>query len=188
MRRDRSASARRDAVALALETDCTHVAYSDLDHVLRWATHDPAELRRVMTPRPDVDLLVVGRSPAAFAAEPLRLRATEGAVNRAAGLALGLADEEWDFMIATRLLTRATARLLVNDCEEESIATDVAWPLHSHRAGLTLAHTAVDAMAYRHREDFGAACDDRDDDPLEWMHRREIAARHATAMRPYVSA
>ncbi len=28
--------ARRDALALALETEAAHIAYSDVDHVLRW--------------------------------------------------------------------------------------------------------------------------------------------------------
>lgn len=181
-------AARRDALALALETDCTHIAYSDLDHVLRWATFAARELQLAMAPGPDADLVVIGRSPRAFAAEPHRLRVTEGAVNQAASLALGLHDEVWDFMMATRLMTRATARLLVEHCAEESIANDVAWPLHAHREGRALAHVAVDGLAYRHRDDYGAAFDDRDDDPMEWVRRLEIASRHATAMRPYLTS
>jgi hypothetical protein len=190
--RDRSGSligtARRDALALALESDCTHVAYSDLDHVLRWATSEARELRRALSPRQGTDLVVVGRSPRALAAEPRRLQVTEGAVNQAASLALGLGDEVWDFMIAIRLMTRDTAQLLVEQCREESIGNDVAWPLHAHRAGRTLRHVAVEGLAYRHREDYGAASDDRDDNPMEWVRRLEIAARHATAMRPYLTS
>jgi hypothetical protein len=180
-------TARRDALAMALETDCTHVAYSDLDHVLRWAMTNPAELERVMTPPDDADFLVIGRSPRAFACEPHRLRATEGAVNHAASLALGLRDEVWDLMIATRLMKRDTARLLVEQCGEESIASDVAWPLHSRREGKVLAYAGVDGLAYRHRDDFGSAADTRDDDPMEWVRRLEMAAHHASAMRPYLA-
>jgi hypothetical protein len=181
-------AARRDALALALQTGCTHIAYSDLDHVLRWATSDPSELAMAMAPRPDVDLVVIGRSPRAFASEPHRLRVTEGAVNHTASLALGLGEEVWDFMIAFRLMTRATARLLVEECEEPSIANDVVWPLHAHRQGRSLAHVGVDGLAYRHRDDYGAAADDRDDDPMEWVRRLEIASRHASAMRPYLTS
>jgi hypothetical protein len=180
-------TARRDALALALETDCSHIAYSDVDHVLRWATSDASELALAMTPPSGVDLVIIGRSPDAFAAEPQRLRVTEGAVNQTASLALGLRDEVWDFMIAARLMTRETARLLVEHCGEESIANDVAWPLHAHREGKALAHVAVSGLAYRHRDDYGTAADNRDSDPLEWVRRLEIASQHATAMRPYLT-
>ena len=181
-------AARRDALALALESDCSHIAYSDLDHVLRWATLNAPELALAMTHPSDADLVVIGRSARAFASEPARLRATEGAVNQAASLALGLRHEVWDFMIAFRLMTRATASLLVEQCGEESIGNDVAWPLHAHREGRTLAHLAVDGLAYRFREDYGASADDRDNDPTEWVRRIEIASRHATAMRPYLTS
>ena len=127
-------TARRDALALALGTDCSHILYSDIDHVLRWATTDPAGLRETLAHASDADLTVVGRSPEAFAREPARLHATEGAVNRAASLALGLPSQElWDFMIAIRLMSRRTAQLLVDECGETSIANDVAWPLHATR-------------------------------------------------------
>lgn len=179
-------AARPDAVALALGADGDVIAYSDVDHVVRWATVDPDELGRVMRLPTDVDFQVIGRSARAFATEPRRLRATEGAVNRAASLALGLRDEVWDFMIAARLMTGDTARLLVEHCGEESIATDVAWPLHAHRDGRSLAHAAADGLAYRHRDDFGAAADRRDDLALQWVRRLEIAGRHAAAMCPYL--
>ena len=180
-------TARRDALAMALETDCAHIAYSDVDHVLRWAVVDAGELGTAMTPPSGVDLVVIGRSPEAFAGEPQRLRVTEGAVNQAATLALGLDEDVWDFMIAVRLMTRDTARLLVEHCAEDSIASDVAWPLHVHREGKVLGHVAVDGLAYRHRDDYGKVADRRDGDPLEWVHRLEIAARHAVAMRPYLA-
>ena len=90
-------------------------------------------------------------------------------------------------MIAARLMTRETAGLLVEHCSEESIANDVAWPLHAQREGRTLAHVAVNGLAYRHRNDYGTAVDIRDSDPLEWVRRLEIASHHATAMRPYLT-
>lgn len=192
LRRHRAGSvgigtARRDALALALETDCHYIAYSDVDHILRWATSDATELELAMTPPSGVDLVIIGRAPGAFASEPERLRVTEGAVNQTASLALGLRDEVWDFMIAVRLMTRETARLLVEQCGEESIANDVAWPLHAQREGKSLAHVAVNGLAYRHRDDYGAAADNRDGDPLEWVRRLEIASHHAAAMRPYLT-
>ena len=180
-------AARRDALALALETGTTHVAYSDLDHVLRWAATDERELSDAMTPREGVDMSVVGRSPAAFAREPRRLQATESVVNHAAALAMGRDPQDsWDFMIATRLMTREVAQLIVDESGEDSIANDVAWPLLAHRRGRVVGYRGVDGMAYRFRDDFDAQDDARDDDPVEWILRLEIAGRHAAAMRPYV--
>lgn len=182
-------TARRHALALALETEASHIAYSDVDHVLRWAGADPDELARAMTPQPDRDLTVIGRSDAAFAREPHRLRATEGVVNHAAGLVLGdgVTDgASWDFMIAVRLMTRDCARLIVEESTEETIASDVAWPLLAHRSGMRLSYVAVEGLAYRFRDDFGTAADGRDGDPVEWIRRLEIAAQHATAMRPFL--
>jgi hypothetical protein len=182
-------TARRDALALALETDATHIAYSDLDHALRWASSDPDELTWVMAPRAGEDLTVIGRNDEAFAREPQRLQATEGVVNHAAALLLGsiaTAGENWDFMIAMRLMTRDCARLIVEQSTEESIANDVAWPLLARKNGMRLAFIGVAGLAYRFRDDFGAAADARDGDPAEWIRRLEIAAQHATSMRHFL--
>lgn len=180
-------AARRDALSLALENDTTHIAYSDLDHVLRWASRDERELAAAMKPKQGVELIVIGRSPAAFAREPRRLQATEAVVNHVAAMILALDPESsWDFMIATRLMTREVAQLIVDDCDEDSIANDVAWPLLSDRRGRVVAYLGVDGMTYKFRDDFEADLDTRDDDPVEWIRRLEIAASHATAMRPYL--
>jgi hypothetical protein len=180
-------AARRDALSLALENDTSHIAYSDLDHVLRWASCDERELAAAMAPQEGVDLTVIGRSPAAFAQEPRRLQATEAVVNHAAALVMALdPDSSWDFMIATRLMTREVAQLIVEECDEDSIANDVAWPLLADRRGRAVSYLGVDGMAYRFRDDFEAAVDARDDAPVEWIRRLEIAATHATAMRPYL--
>jgi hypothetical protein len=179
-------TARRDAVAQAIVTGCTHVLYSDLDHMLRWVASDADELLGAASPGVGSDCRVIGRSPSAFALEPARLRATESLVNEAARLATGTLESDWDFMMAVRLLTRDAAQELVANCGEESIGNDVAWPLHLHRAGMRLEFRAVEGLAYRHRDDFGATRDDRDRDPREWVRRIEIAAKHAAAMRPYL--
>lgn len=182
-------TARRDAVALALDSGASQVAYSDLDHVLRWAVEDPQELASVMRPDCATDMMVVGRSEAAFAAEPQRLQATEGPVNHAASLALGgerTDGHTWDFMIAVRLLSRACAALIVAESREESIASDVAWPMLAAARGMVVGYVAADGLAYRYRDDFGSQHDRRDGDALEWIRRLEIAAQHATALRPYL--
>ena len=181
-------AARREALRMAVSTDCTHVLYSDLDHVLRWAGSDADELFSAATPSEGFDCTVIGRSASAFTSEPARLRATESVVNEAARLAVGTLEPDCDFMMAVRLMTAGAARELVERCKEDTIGNDVAWPLHLLQAGMRLKFRAVEGLAYRHRDDFGAARDDRDSDPREWVKRIEIAAQHAAAMRPYLDA
>lgn len=181
--------ARKDALALALETDATHIAYSDVDHVLRWASSAADELIEAMTPKADVDLTIIGRSQKVFAREPERLKATEGVVNHTVSLLLGrdvVASDPWDFMIAMRLMTRSCAELIVQQSTEESIANDVAWPLLAHQHGMRLGYVAVNGLAYRFRDDYDATRDARDNEPSEWIRRLEIAGQHASAMRPFV--
>lgn len=161
-------TARRDALVLALDTDATHIVYSDVDHVLRWATSDPEELTGAVTPDAADDMRVIGRSVEAFAREPRRLQETEGVVNHAVGLLLGpsvVGDQAWDFMIAMRLMTRECARLIVEQSAEESIANDVAWPLLVHSHGLKIGYMGVHGLAYRFRDDFGTAADTREATP-----------------------
>ena len=178
-------TARRDAVAAGLGTGCSRVMYSDLDHVMRWATDAPDEMMRALGRPHSADLVVVGRSADALDSEPERLRATEGVVNKVMALALGL-DEVWDFMIATRIMSTETASLIVEMCDEESIANDVVWPLFAARRGGTLGYLPVEGLSFRARDDYAAAADARDGDALEWVQRVAMAHQHVQAMTPYL--
>ncbi|MBA3780907.1 MAG: hypothetical protein H0X12_03525 [Nocardioides sp.] len=178
-------TARRDAVAAGVRTGCSRIMYSDLDHVMRWATKAPVEMVEVLSRPQDADVVVVGRSAEALGMEPERLRATESVVNKVMALALGL-DQQWDFMIATRILGRETASLLVEQCREESIANDVVWPLFAAGEGKTLAYVPADGLAFRARDDYSAAADERDGDVLEWVTRVTMANHHVQAMLQYL--
>lgn len=173
--------ARRDAVALA--ADGWPVLYADFDHMLRWVEFGPEDLRAVLATTPDVDCLVVGRSERALAAEPRRLRETEALVNHAHALLTG---KHWDLMFAIRRLSPAAARLIVERSEVDSLANDVEWPLLVRQAGLRTGYAQSDALFYRTIEEFGAAADSGDDDPLQWIRRLEFAALHASAMRRFL--
>jgi hypothetical protein len=175
--------ARRDAVGLALQFPAPAVLYSDFDHVLRWAQGNPAELRATLLAQPQADLLVVGRSARAFAAEPRRLQETERLVNRVYAMICG---HEWDLMFAVRRLSRAAAAAVVREAREDSIANDVEWPLLLEAQGFSLGYAAADGLHYRTMEEFGAPADTHDGEPLEWIRRIEIAALHASAMRRFV--
>lgn len=173
-------TARQDALALGVRSGLARVFYSDLDHVLRWLSTARDEVERCLAER-DQDLLVVGRSPAAMADAPERLRRTEELVNHVYGLANGL-DERSDLMIAMRLMTRATAQTIVTHSRETSIASDVTWPMLVAARGGSVGAFHGDGIRFRARDDFGQDVDRRDGDPREWHQRMVTATAHVTAI------
>lgn len=173
--------ARRDALALAGPD--MPALYTDFDHLLRWLEDGPDDLRRVLDMEPALDLLVVGRSDRAFAAEPRRLRDSEALVNHAHALLTG---DHWDLMFAVRRLSPRAVALILAQSRIDSLANDVEWPLLARRAGLALGYTQSDALYYRTLEEFGEDADSGDLDPLQWIRRLEFAAQHASAMRPFL--
>ena len=175
--------ARRDAIALALELSTPAVLYSDFDHLVRWAQGNAAELRATLAAQPEAELLVIGRSPRAFAAEPERLQATERLVNRIYGMITG---NDWDLMFAVRRLSRRAAEAIVREAREDTVANDVEWPLLAQARGFPLGYAAADGLYYRTMDEFGAPADTLDGEALQWIRRIEIAAQHANAMRPFL--
>ncbi|HXC55116.1 MAG TPA: hypothetical protein VNU97_07465 [Rhizomicrobium sp.] len=175
--------ARRGAVALALDDSAPFLLYSDFDHLLRWLAAKPEELRATLVAAPAADLLVVGRSRQAFAAEPRRLQETERPVNHAYALMTGHA---WDLMFAVRRLSRRAAEAIVRDGRVDTLASDVEWPLLAARAGLSLAYAEADGLYYRTMEGFAAPSDDGDGEALQWLRRIAFAAQHAAVLRDYL--
>lgn len=175
--------ARRGAVALALEGDAERVLYSDMDHVLRWIDADPVEMHQVLTNQPEAQLLIIGRTPEAMAAVPQRLRDTETPVNRAYELLTG---RRADLLFAVRRMDRAAASAIVAHSRIDSIANDVDWPLLAEQLGHRVGHAAAHGLMYRTIDEYGAAADSYDHDPLQWIRRIEMAGDMARAMRPYV--
>lgn len=175
--------ARRDAVRLALEFAAPTILYCDFDHLLRWAEANPEELRATLEAQPEAAFLVIGRSVKAFAAEPKRLQETEILVNR---VYTAMTGRDWDLMFAVRRISRAAAEQIVRSAKEDSIANDVEWPLLAERAGFRLGYAAADGLTYRTMEEFGAPADSGDARAENWIKRIELAALHASAMRPYL--
>lgn len=173
---------RRDAVRLALGHPT--ILYSDFDHLLRWIEGDPQDLCRVLDGSPEIEFLVVGRSPSALGAEPRRLQETERLVNHVHALLTG---EDWDLMFAVRRMSQQAAATVVGESRVDTLANDVEWPLLARRTGLSLGYMESDALYYRTIEEFGAPADTGDGDPLQWIRRLEFAALQATAMRQFLN-
>jgi hypothetical protein len=176
--------ARRDVLGLALTLGQPQLLYSDFDHMLRWIDGDPGELKTLLAADPDADCLIIGRSAAAFAAEPARLRDTELLVNRVYAMLTGRTA---DLMFAVRRLSRPAAEAIVAQSRVDTLGNDVDWPLLAERLGFSIGTAQSDALYYRTMEEFGAAADTGDTDPANWIDRLEFAALHATAMRDYLA-
>jgi len=175
--------ARRSAVGLGLECGTGHVLYSDLDHVLRWLEIAPDEMASVLAAQPEAGLLIIGRTEQAMAAVPKRLRDTEVPVNRAYELLTG---RRADLLFAVRRMNRAAAGDIVTHARVDTLANDVEWPLLAERLGHRVGYAEADGLHYRTIDEYGAAADSYDHDPLQWVRRIEIAGEMAKAMRPYL--
>jgi len=176
--------ARREAVALALEQGAPQLLYSDFDHLCRWLEGDPGELAALLSGQPGVDVLIIGRSARALAAEPARLRETEALVNRVYAMMTGRAA---DLMFAVRRLSRPAAAAIVAQSQVDTLASDADWPLLAERLGFSIGTAASDALYYRTMDEYGAPADSGDGDPGNWIARLEFAALHAGAMRAYLA-
>jgi hypothetical protein len=181
---------RRRSVELALAAAAPGpgpdvVLYSDVDHVLRWIASRPDEIHAALAAASTTDLLVVGRTDAAMGRSPRRLRDTERVVNHIYELMTGRRS---DLMFAVRGLSPAAARVVVDECTEDTIANDVEWPLAVEAAGLDLGWFAADGLTYRVRQDFDADADHRDHDPAEWIERIELAADHVRVLKAFLSS
>jgi hypothetical protein len=175
--------ARRNAVALALEGDAERVLYSDMDHVLRWIDADRSEMYEVLSAQPEVQLLIIGRTAEAMAAVPQRLRDTETPVNRAYELLTGRTA---DLLFAVRRMDRKAAGDIVAHSRVDTIANDVDWPLLAEQRGHRVGYAAAHGLTYRTIDEYGAAADSYDHDPLQWIRRIEMAGDMARVMRPYL--
>ena len=175
--------ARRGAVVAALRLAGEAVLYSDFDHLVRWAARDAAEIAHLLADRPALDLLVIGRSPAAFAAEPRRLQETERVVNHIYTLMTG---REWDLLFAVRRFSRRGAEAIMAASRIETLANDVEWPLLADRLGLIIGYAAADGLYYRTMEDFAAPADRHDDSPHEWIRRIGFAMDEAAVLRSFL--
>lgn len=175
--------ARRSAVGLALACGTERVLYSDLDHILRWLDTHPAEMADVVAAQPEAQLLIIGRTERAMAAIPERLRDTEMPVNRAYELMTG---RRADLLFAVRRMDRDAASDIVAHSRIDSIANDVEWPLLAERLGHRVGYAEAHGLYYRTIDEYGAAADSYDLDPLQWIRRIEMAGEMAKAMRPYL--
>ena len=91
-------------------------------------------------------------------------------------------------MSAVRRFDIASARDIATKATIDSFANDVEWPLLAERLGHTVGYIEADGLRYRTIEQFDAAADGYDEDPLQWLRRIEMAAVQARVMRDLLRA
>jgi hypothetical protein len=187
-------TARRSCVAAALSLDAACVLYCDFDRALHWAERYPAELTRVLARLPEHDCTVLGRTPRAFASHPRVQRETEAIINHVFALVSG--DPWSDVTAAARGLSRRAARAILDGCPDQSIGTDVSWPLFLRRAGsFSLAYLPTEGLEFETADRFADEIADAggldrwlarlDADPRNWAFRLELARIEVAAALPY---
>jgi hypothetical protein len=187
---------RRAVVALALELGAPCMLFCDFDRVLHWAERYPAELAHVAGAAADHDFTVVGRTARAFASHPRTQRDTEAIINHVYATVGG---REWDVTGAARMISRPAAAAILAGCPEQSVGTDVAWPLFVDRTnGLTLGYIVTEGLEFetadRYADEIAAAgglenwIDRLDADPSNWAVRLELPRLEVAAAVAYAHA
>ncbi len=187
--------ARRDTIEFALQQ-------SALDHpVLRFRPRAAlgrvlsTELEQTIARIAEHDFTVLGRTQRAFATHPRIQRDTEAIVNHVYATISGRA---WDVTAAARGLSRRAAEAILADCPDESIGTDVSWPLFIECAGQTLGYIVTEGLEFETADRYGdqvAAAggleqwiNTIDANPQRWIERLEIARIEVESMLPYRDA
>jgi len=186
--------ARRDALECALRLDTPTILFCDFDRALHWAECYPDELIRVVRDLAAHDFTVLGRTERAFAAHPRIQRDTEAIVNTVYASVSGHA---WDVTAAARGLSRQAAAAILADCHEQSVGTDVAWPLFiQRRTGFTIGYCTTEGLEFETADRYGdqvaaaggldAWMAQLDADPQRWVERLDVARVEVAAALPYV--
>jgi hypothetical protein len=185
--------ARRAALELGLRLDTPFLLFCDFDRALHWAERYPDELAQVVASLSERDFTVLGRTERAFASHPRTQRDTEAIVNTVYASVSGRA---WDVTAAARGISRRAALAILAGCPEESIGTDVAWPLFIQRAGgFTIGYAATEGLEFETADRYadrvmaagglGAWLAQIDADPRRWVDRLEVARVEVEAALEY---
>jgi hypothetical protein len=174
---------------LALQADADFIHYVDMDRLVRWVELCPDELQRVAQRIPSVDLLIIGRTPAAYSTHSRTLIETEALPNIFFSYWLG-SSSVMDLSAGSRGFSRRAAELVLkHSADVNALAMDIAWTVLTHRAKLHWDYVEVEGLdwetADRYRDSAANAEQQRelaaehDSDPKHWELRVRIAQEMA---------
>jgi hypothetical protein len=182
---------RLDSVRLAVQHSNSSILRCDWDRLLHWAEMYPDELREVVAALPGFDVLMLGRTPRAFATHPRVQRDTEILANHTFGLAFG---QPLDVTAgAIGLSRRAADALLSLAVPEQTVGTDCAWPLYlAQFPDLVLGYTATEGLEWETPDRYVDAINAAggldawiaafDADPQLWEFRVQLALHEIAAV------
>lgn len=186
--------ARRAVLELALQLGTQHVLFCDFDRVLHWAEYHPDELQRVVAAIAAYDFAVLGRTERAFASHPRIQRDTEAIINHVYSIASG---SLWDVTAAARGISRRAATAILAGCPDQTIGTDVSWPLFLQRAGdFELGYIVTEGLEFETADRFADQIEQAgglanwvaqlDQNPQQWAFRLELARIEVESAVPYL--
>jgi hypothetical protein len=164
-------------------TPAEHIHYADMDRLLRWVETRPAEWQQAIQQIETHDVLIFGRTPAAYATHPQALVQTEALSNQVVSQLLG---QKMDVSAGSKGFSRSAAAFIVaNSKPERAIGADATWPILLHRAGFRVGYLEVDGLDWESADRYRATAADAaaqqqaatayDADPQHWAHRVAIA-------------
>ena len=185
--------ARREAIRLGLQLPADTLLFCDFDRALHWAEYHPDELRAIVAELAGHDFTVLGRTARAFASHPAVQCHTELIINNVFARCSG---KPWDITAAARGISRRAAAAILAGCPDESIGTDMAWPLFLLQAGdLAVEYRETEGLEFetadRFPDQIAAAggreqwIDQLDADPAQWAFRLDLARIEVVAATPY---
>ncbi len=128
------------AVARSLDVTASHIHCCDLGRLLRWATSNPSEWRRVVEVIQATDCLIIGRTERALLTFEPAAQETERVVNSVFSRLLG---QPVDLCSGNRGLSRQAALFVLAHSRPDGFE-DAAWPLLLLRARFTVHHVTCD--------------------------------------------
>lgn len=180
---DRIEQARMICIQQAVMIDADAVHYCDMDRLIRWVETRPDELKQTVSRIQGCDVLIIGRTQAAWDTHPRALHDTEAIILDVTEHALG---HRWDTTAGSKGFSRAAAQFLAqHDTAAYGLGTDLTWPILLHRAGFTIEGVAVDGMDWETADRWLDHAADRetqrreaiayDADPAHWVLRVDVA-------------
>jgi hypothetical protein len=175
--------ARREALALGVETGRACLHFCDWDRILHWAEFYAGELAAVLEGAERHDCTVHGRTKRAFQSHPRAQRDTEAIGNQAFALASG---QPWDITAVSRALSLRAAQAIVEKSRDDSVGSDASWILLLLRDGsFSLGYAETEGLEFetadRYADEVAAAgglaawIGQLDSDVRQWALRTEIA-------------
>lgn len=185
--------ARREALALALDSGAEAALYSDFDRALHWAEFYPDEMLHAGDFMTGSDFTIFGRTPRAFATHPRIQVDTEAIINR---VFTAVSGQLWDITAGARGISRRAALSILAGCDDPYISTDATWPLHlMAHGGFTFGYLETEGMEFetadRYPDEIASAGGELlwmaqlDADPRLWLGRLDAARVEVAAMLAY---